>query len=57
MSESSRYCTEALAAIHESMESLYEISAVSEQTMRSFDEVCLTPIKDPKKKFKRSPRN
>lgn len=49
--------TEALAAIHESMESFYEIGVVSKQTMREFDEACLTPIEDRKKDFKRSLKN
>jgi len=33
-----------MAAIHETMESLYEIGTVDKQTMRRFDEACLTPV-------------
>jgi putative transcriptional regulator len=39
-----RYKSEAMAAIHEAMESLYEVGAIDKQTMRQFDEACLTPI-------------
>lgn len=34
--------SEALAAIHETMEALREVGAVDKQTMRKFDETCLT---------------
>lgn len=40
-----QYRTEALGAIHESMQALYEIGAIDKQTMREFDEGCLTPVK------------
>lgn len=40
-----KYQSEALAAIHEMMEALHEIGAVDKQTMREFDEACLTPVK------------
>jgi len=39
-----KYRSDALAAIHETMESLREIGAIDKQTMREFDEACLTPI-------------
>jgi putative transcriptional regulator len=39
-----KYRSDALAAIHETMEALYEVGAVDRQTMREFDETCLTPI-------------
>jgi len=39
------YKSEALAAIHESMEALHEIGAISKTTMREFDEACLKPAK------------
>ena len=32
------------AAIHETMEALHEIGAVDKQTMREFDDACLTPV-------------
>ncbi len=37
--------SEALGAIHESMEALHEIGAISKTTMREFDEACLKPVK------------
>jgi len=37
-----KYRSEAFAAIHETMEALHEIGAVDKQTMREFDEACLT---------------
>ena len=39
-----KYSSSALAAIHETMEALHGIGAVDRQTMREFDEACLTPI-------------
>lgn len=39
------YRSEAAAAIHESVAGLYEIGLVDKQTMRKFDESCLTPIR------------
>ena len=39
-----KYRSEALAAIHETMEALHEVSAIDKQTMREFDEACLTPV-------------
>lgn len=38
------YKSEALAAIHETMEGFYESGAIDKQTMREFDEACLTAI-------------
>ncbi|NCA88713.1 MAG: DNA-binding transcriptional regulator [Gammaproteobacteria bacterium] len=38
------YRSEALAAVHETMEALHDISAVDKQTMREFDDACLTPV-------------
>jgi len=40
-----RYKSDAFAAIHETMESLQEIGAINKQTMREFDETCLTPVR------------
>ncbi|MHA3904867.1 helix-turn-helix domain-containing protein [Castellaniella sp. WN] len=37
------YRGEAYAAIHETMEALHEVGAIDKQTMREFDESCLTP--------------
>ena len=39
-----KYRSDALAAIHETREALHEVGAVDRQTMREFDETCLTPI-------------
>lgn len=38
------YRSEALAAVHETAESLYKIGTIDKKTMRRFDEACLTPI-------------
>jgi putative transcriptional regulator len=40
------YRSDALAAIHETMESLHDIGAVGKQTMREFDDACLTPVQE-----------
>ncbi len=39
-----KYRSDAFAAIHEMMEGLQEIGAIDKQTMREFDEACLTPV-------------
>jgi putative transcriptional regulator len=33
-----------MAAVHETMEALHKVGAVDKQTMRSFDDACLTPV-------------
>lgn len=38
------YRSKALASIHETIEALHEIGAVDKQTMREFNEACLSPI-------------
>jgi len=38
-----KYRSEAFAAIHETMEALHEAGTIDKQTMREFDEACLTP--------------
>jgi len=40
-----RYRSDALAAIHETMEALREVGAIDKQTMREFDEACLSPVR------------
>lgn len=40
-----KYRSEACAAIHETLEALHDIGASDKQTMREFDEACLTPIR------------
>jgi len=42
--KSPRIAPAAFAAIHETMDALHDISAISKQTMREFDEACLTPV-------------
>ena len=39
-----KYRSEAFAAIHETMEALHDIGAIDKQTMREFDEGCLTTV-------------
>lgn len=39
-----KYRSDAFAAIHETMEALHDIGAVGKQTMREFDDACLTPV-------------
>jgi len=38
-----KHRSEAHAAVHEMMEALHEVGAIDKQTMRGFDEACLTP--------------
>lgn len=40
-----RYRSEALAAIHETAEDLHGVGLMDKQTMRKFDERCLTLVK------------
>ena len=40
-----KYRSEALAAIHETMEALHDVGAIDKWTMRRFDAACLTPVK------------
>ena len=42
---SKRYRSEARAAIHETMEALHDVGAIDKQTMRRFDDACLTPVR------------
>lgn len=39
-----KYRSEAMAAIHETMEALHDVGAINKRTMREFDEACLTPL-------------
>ena len=39
-----RYRSEALAAVHETMEALHDVGAIDKRTMRRFDVACLTPV-------------
>jgi putative transcriptional regulator len=40
-----KYRSDALAAVHETMAALQDIGAIDKQTMRRFDDACLTPIR------------
>ena len=42
---SKKYRSDAMAAIHETMEALHDVGAIDKQTMRGFDDACLTPIR------------
>ena len=42
---SKKYRSDAMAAIHETMEALHDGGVIDKQTMRRFDNACLTPIR------------
>lgn len=44
MKKNKAYRSEAAAAIHETAAGLFEVGVIDKQTMREFDESCLTPI-------------
>ena len=39
-----QYRSDAMASIHETMDALHEVGAIDKQTMREFDDACLTPV-------------
>ena len=39
-----KYRSDAFTAIHETMEALHDVGAIDKQTMREFDDACLTPV-------------
>ena len=39
-----QYKSEALAAVHETAVGLYEAGTLDKQTLKVFDEMCLTPV-------------
>lgn len=41
-----QYKNDALASVHETALGLQEAGVVAKQTMRAFDEMCLTPVED-----------
>ena len=47
---SKKYKSNAMAAIHETMQALRDVGAIDKRTMRRFDEACLTPIRPLKPK-------
>ena len=46
MKKNKSYRSEASAAIHEMMEDIHEAGIIDKQTMREFDESCLTPVRN-----------
>jgi putative transcriptional regulator len=40
-----KYRSDAMVSIHETMETLHEVHAIDKQTMRRFDDACLTPVR------------
>ena len=40
-----RYRSEAMAAVHETLEAVHAVGGISKQTMRQFDALCLTSVK------------
>jgi putative transcriptional regulator len=46
MTKKRTYKSDALAALHEMVSDLYAAGAINKQTMRHFDETCLTPVHD-----------
>src|SRR5258708_11422788 len=44
MTKNRTYKSDALAAIHETVSDYYEAGVIDKQTMRHFDDSCLTPI-------------
>jgi putative transcriptional regulator len=40
-----KYRSDAMAAVHETMSALHQVGAIDKQTMRRFDEACLTTVK------------
>ena len=44
MKKARSYKSAAAAAIHETAAGLYDAGIISKQTMREFDETCLTPV-------------
>lgn len=42
---SKKYRSDAMASVHETMEALHKVGAIDKQTMRRFDEACLTPVR------------
>ena len=44
MTEDKTYKSDAFAAIHETISDYYAAGVIDKQTMREFDESCLTPV-------------
>lgn len=41
---SKKYRSDAMASVHETMEALHKVGAIGKQTMRRFDDACLTQV-------------
>ena len=41
---SKKYRSDAMGAIHETMQALHKVGAIDKLTMRRFDDACLTPV-------------
>ena len=41
---SKKHRSEAMAAVHETMQALHKVGAIDKQTMRRFDDACLTTV-------------
>ncbi len=41
-----QYKSDALASVHETVLGLEDAGVIAKQTMRAFDEMCLTPVED-----------
>lgn len=39
-----KYRSSAMAAVHETIEALHDVGVVDKQTLREFDEACLSPV-------------
>lgn len=46
MAKTKKYKSAALAAIHETAVGMYEAGVIDKRTMRSFNQECLTPIRE-----------
>ena len=46
MTKAGIYKSEAFAAIHETASDMFKAGVIDKQTMRHFDESCLTPVHD-----------
>ncbi|MDR3555190.1 MAG: DNA-binding transcriptional regulator [Syntrophobacteraceae bacterium] len=44
MAKAGTYKSDALAAIHETVSDMFKAGVIDRQTMRHFDESCLTPV-------------
>ena len=44
------YRSDALAAVHGTMQALHDVGAIGKQTMRGFDDACLTQVRPLKPK-------